>query len=224
MQVRILHEGSAIGRAVDCVSGINNITENTMPHKKHYDWIEIQKDYVAGLSFRGLQHKYGIAFNSLVNAKNRGDLITRTKSEASKLRIAEHGPTVMGQDARRRLSERMSQNNPGGKSKWYEVSGKKVQGTWERNFALYCNENNIAWDRCKPWKYVLDGKIKSYTPDFYLPAFDLYVEIKGRWWGNDRAKMDAVIEQHPDKKILIIEKQEYSKLYADVADVVLAPS
>lgn len=195
-----------------------------MPHKKHYDWIEIQKDYDAGLSFRGLQHKYGIAFNSLVNAKNRGDLITRTKSEASKLRIAEHGPTVMGQDARRRLSERMSQNNPGGKSKWYEVSGKKVQGTWERNFALYCNENNIAWDRCKPWKYVLDGKIKSYTPDFYLPAFDLYVEIKGRWWGNDRAKMDAVIEQHPDKKILIIEKQEYSKLYADVADVVLAPS
>lgn len=195
-----------------------------MPHKKHYDWIEIQKDYDSGLSFRGLQHKYGIAFNSLVNAKNRGDLITRTKSEASKLRIAEHGPTVMGQDARRRLSERMSQHNPGGKSKWYEVSGKKVQGTWERNFALYCNENNIAWDRCKPWKYVLDGKIKSYTPDFYLPAFDLYVEIKGRWWGNDRAKMDAVIEQHPDKKILIIEKQEYSKLYADVADVVLAPS
>ena len=224
MQVRILHEGTTIGRAVDCVSGINSITENTMPHKKHYDWIEIQKDYDAGLSFRGLQHKYGIAFNSLVNAKNRGDLITRTKSEASKLRIAEHGPTVMGQDARRRLSERMSQHNPGGKSKWYEVSGKKVQGTWERNFALYCNENNIAWDRCKPWKYVLDGKIKSYTPDFYLPAFDLYVEIKGRWWGNDRAKMDAVIEQHPDKKILIIEKQEYSKLYADVADVVLAPS
>ena len=224
MQVRILYEGSAIGRAVDCVSGINSITENTMPHKKHYDWIEIQKDYDAGLSFRGLQHKYGIAFNSLVNAKNRGDLITRTKSEASKLRIAEHGPTVMGQDAKRRLSERMSQHNPGGKSKWYEVSGKKVQGTWERNFALYCNENNIAWDRCKPWKYVLDGKIKSYTPDFYLPAFDLYVEIKGRWWGNDRAKMDAVIEQHPDKKILIIEKQEYSKLYADVADVVLAPS
>ena len=191
-----------------------------MPHKKHYDWVEIQKDYDAGLSFRGLQKKYGLAFNSLVNAKNRGDLITRTKSEAQKHRIEEHGPTVMGKDARQRLSERMSQHNPGGKSKWFEVNGKKVQGTWERTFAIYCNENNIVWDRCKPWKYVLDGKTKSYTPDFYLPAFGLYVELKGRWWGNDRAKMDAVIEQHPDKKIFIIEKEQYNDLNASLAYMV----
>ena len=36
--------------------------------------------------------------------------------------------------------------------------------------------------------------------------------------------MDAVIEQHPDKKILIIEKEQYNNLDAVVADVVLAPS
>lgn len=191
-----------------------------MPHKKHYDWVEIQKDYDSGLSFRGLQRKHGLAFNSLVNARNRGDLTTRTKSEATKIRIAEYGPTVMGTDARRRLSERMSQHNPGGKSKWFEVNGKKVQGTWERTFALYCNENNIIWDRCKPWKYVLDGKTKSYTPDFYLPAVNLYVELKGRWRGNDRAKMDAVIEQHPDKKIFIIEKEQYNDLNASLAYMV----
>ena len=192
--------------------------------KKIFDWNAIQHDYDDGLSFRGLRKKHGLAFNSLVNAKNRGDLITRTKSEATKLRLAEYGPTVMGAEARQRLSERMSQHNPGGKSKWFEVNGKKVQGTWEKTFALYCNDNNIAWERCTSWKYALDGKTKSYTPDFYLPAFDLYVEIKGRWWGNDRAKMDAVIEQHPDKKILIIEKEQYNNLDAVVADVVLAPS
>lgn len=82
------------------------------------------------------------------------------------------------------------------------------------------NARGIAWERCKPLKYVLDGKTKNYTPDFYLPAFDLYVEIKGRWWGNDRNKMDAVIKQHPDKKFFIIEKEQYIDLDASLAYMV----
>jgi hypothetical protein len=32
--------------------------------------------------------------------------------------------------------------------------------------------------------------------------------------------MDAVIEQHPDKKILIIEKEQYNNLHASLAYMV----
>lgn len=191
----------------------------TGPHKhkpskkvKTIDWVKIQDDYDSGLSYRDISKKYKISQQSIANAKKRGKLATRTISEAGLLYFKHNLPTVMSEEARQQLSKRMSENNPGGKCKWFEIDGKKVQGTWELNFAKHCNENGIDWNRCKPWKYVIDGKTKSYTPDFYIPSKDLYVEIKGRWWGEDRRKMDCVIEQHPDKNILILEKEQYKKL------------
>lgn len=183
-----------------------------MPYKKHYDWVKVQKDYDSGLSYREISKKYNMSQQSIANARKRGDIVTRTTSEAGKLYYKSNPAKQMGNEARDRLSKRMSENNPGGRSKWFEVNGKKVQGTWERNFALYCNENNIEWDRCKPWKYILDGKERSYTPDFFILEKNLYIEIKGRWWGDDKRKMEAVINQHPDKKILILEKEKYQKL------------
>jgi hypothetical protein len=188
--------------------------------KKIFDWANIQKDYDSGLSYRQIAKKHYISQMTLASAKKKGRFATRTPSEAKRNYDKNNPPAPMSLEARERQSIRMSTHNPGGKSKWFEVNGKKVQGTWERTFALYCNENNIVWDRCKPWKYVLNGKTKRYTPDFYLPAYDIYIEIKGRWWGNDREKMDAVIEQHPDKKIFIIEKEQYNDLDASLAYMV----
>ena len=105
----------------------------------------------------------------------------------------------------------MSINNKGGRSKWYEVAGQKVQGTWERNIALKFEELGIEWKKLKTNKdtleYVMDGKMRSYTPDFYLPTFDIFLEIKGFWWGRDKQKMQIVLETHPHKRILIIEKR-----------------
>ena len=42
---------------------------------------------------------------------------------------------VFSEEFLRHTSERMSLNNPGGKSKWFIVNGIKVQGTWEKYFA-----------------------------------------------------------------------------------------
>lgn len=83
---------------------------------------------------------------------------------------------------RKKQSERMSKNNVGGKCKWYEVDGKKVQGGWEKDIALKLNQFKIHWSRCKPIIYHKNNKEKRYTPDFYLPKFDLFLEIKGYWW------------------------------------------
>ena len=184
-----------------------------MPHKKHYNWALIQEDYDKGFTYRDLGKKYGVTQNAISNARKRGELKTRSKSEAGILHFESNPARVMGEEARKRQSERMSKQNPGGKSKWFEINGKKVQGTWELNFAKHCNENNIEWDRCKPWKYTMDGKVRSYTPDFYIPSKDLYVEIKGRWWGQDRRKMDCVIEQHPDKNILYLKKNSITSYW-----------
>lgn len=119
-------------------------------------------------------------------------------------------------ETKKKISAKLSVNNKGGRCKWYEVSGQKVQGTWERNIALKLNELNIKWLKLKTNKdtlqYELDDKIRSYTPDFYLEYCNTFLEVKGFWWGNDKNKMDAVIKQHPEVKIVIIQKDEYDAI------------
>jgi len=119
------------------------------------------------------------------------------------------------EESKRKISQKLSINNKGGRSKWYEVAGQKVQGTWERNVALKFEELGIEWKKLKTNKdvleYVMDNKIRCYTPDFYLPAYNVFLEVKGRWWGRDREKMNIVLQTYPDKNIVIIEKEQYEK-------------
>ena len=122
--------------------------------------------------------------------------------------------------ARKTLSERQSLNNTGGRCKWFEVSGVKVQGTWERDIALCFNNNNVIWQKMKLnvdiWKYLdKSNKTRSYTPDFYLPEYDIFLEVKGYWWGDDKEKMKLVLSQHKDKTLIIIETTDYYKITKD---------
>lgn len=121
-------------------------------------------------------------------------------------------PLIQSEKSRQNTSERMSLHNPGGKSKWFQVSGKRVQGTYEKRFAECCEAENIHWEKVKTnnhiFKYYREGKVKSYAPDFYLPQFILYVEIKGFWWGDDEVKMKLVKQQHYDKNVVIIYGKE----------------
>lgn len=138
-------------------------------------------------------------------------------SDEGRKRLSEKSSRFRHTDeTRKKISERMSINNKGGRCKWFDVSGQKVQGTWERDIATKLDEMRIKWTKLKTNKdtlqYILGGKQRSYTPDFYLEEYGLFLEIKGFWWGNDRDKMQAVIEQHPEKKIVIIEKKEYDTI------------
>jgi len=171
-------------------------------------YTEIIDLYKSGRSFREVA-KLGYS-KYHVDLATKG--ITRNLSESGKLR-ALHCKPIAGVDARKKLSQEQSLRNRGGKCKWFKVSGQKVQGTWERDLALAFNKLGIQW--IKPtvnrdiWKYYCDGKIKSYTPDFYLPEFDVYIELKGYWWGDDKRKMDIIKQTYPYKKLLVVEKQEF---------------
>jgi hypothetical protein len=120
------------------------------------------------------------------------------------------------EESKRKISEKLSINNKGGRSKWYVVADQKVQGTWERDIAIKFEQLGIRWLKLKTnkdtLKYEMNGKIRSYTPDFYLLDYDIFVEVKGFWWGNDKEKMRIVLESHPDKNIVIVEKDEYKEI------------
>lgn len=138
-----------------------------------------------------------------------------TKALREKVRNGTYKVIVMSPEARKRLSIRQSLNNSGGKCKWYTVNNKKVQGTWERDVAIKMTNFGIVWDRIyNVIPYTLNGKNKSYTPDFILPKENLILEIKGYWWGNDKEKMKVISLQNKAEatKILLIKKKEYDKL------------
>ena len=119
-------------------------------------------------------------------------------------------------EAKQKISEKLSINNKGGRCKWYDVNGQSVQGTWERDIAEKLSEYGIRWLKLKTnhdtLKYMMNEKIRNYTPDFYLPDHDMYLEIKGFWRGTDKEKMKLVKEQHPTLNIAIIEKEDFEKI------------
>ena len=188
-------------------------------HVKKYDWSAIQRSYDSGLSWRLLSDEFGVSFGALQKAKDRGDLISRSKSEAmvNGYRQGRVKKYYLTETQRLELSELQSLKNRGGRCKWYEVSGQMVQGTWERDAAIRFEELGVRWEKVSRrreeiWRYEMDGKSRSYTPDFYLPDFDLFVEIKGYWWGNDEQKMKCVREQHAEKRLIILQKDGFSEL------------
>jgi hypothetical protein len=67
----------------------------------------------------------------------------------------------------------------------------------ERRFAELMDVNKIKWVKNTKTFYAYtdkEGKNRKYYPDFYLPTFDYWVEIKGRWYQNenDSLKLLAV--------------------------------
>ena len=124
--------------------------------------------------------------------------------------------TGHSEKTKQKISLKLSVNNKGGRSKWYEVAGQKVQGTWERNVAQKFEEMGISWKKLNvnihTFEYEIDSKKRNYTPDFYLKEYNIYIEIKGYWWGNDKEKMDIVMNKYPDVKFIIIEKEQYNKI------------
>lgn len=81
-----------------------------------------------------------------------------------------------------------------GRAKVFEVLNSvglllKVRGSWEQLFVEWCNSKNIL---CQvpniSFEYNFEGNKRMYFPDFYLPEYNLWVEIKGYETNKDRAK------------------------------------
>lgn len=92
----------------------------------------------------------------------------------------------------------------------------KVRGTWELKYADFLNKNNILWIRKLYIKYTTqDGVIRTYTPDFYLPSKNEYIEVKGYFSDEDKNKIKYVIEQN-DITIKILMFQDLINLGIDL--------
>ena len=124
----------------------------------------------------------------------------------------------MSEEARRKMSENHADNS-GRKNAQYgkpTPHGKHIKyrdiwmrSTWEAKYAKYLDENNIDWQYESK---TFDLGESTYTPDFYLPEKDLYIEIKGYWRGKAKEKFDTFKIQYPNTKIELLMYKELVNL------------
>ena len=91
----------------------------------------------------------------------------------------------------------------------YKGKIKKFRSTWEANFAKWCDLYGIKWEY-EP--KIFDLGYTSYTPDFYLPEFDKFVEIKGRWYEKSKQKMKKFFKIYSNINLIILCKKELNQL------------
>ena len=113
--------------------------------------------------------------------------VLRKQSEKMKLRYAtgELVPPMLGkhhsEETKLRLSGIALKNKLGGhpNRKQIDYKGVVLDSSLEYKFALKLDELQIKWERCGRFNYIDSNQKKhSYTPDFYLPEYDIYFDPK----------------------------------------------
>lgn len=153
----------------------------------------------------------GLTKESDSRIKNHSETLKR-RFESGELQ-----PSMLGKKLTKDHKENISLGrikyleNNSNSTEWYSISnGKKeikVQGTWELKVAEWLNSNNIYWIR----KRIQFKGHRRYTPDFYLPNYDIWLEVKGYMKDQDVYKMKTVLEEH-QIDLRIIEKKEIEML------------
>jgi len=99
------------------------------------------------------------------------------------------------------------------KIKKYKDTELYYQGSFELDFLeKYYNEIEIKNGFSIKYKY--DGKEKVYHPDFYIPEYDLIVEIKSSWWLKQHKERCVAKEEETKKNhnyIMVLDK-DYTNL------------
>ncbi len=93
-------------------------------------------------------------------------------------------------------------------SKYNHKDGSVVlmDSTWEVAMAERLDHLKIAWERKEDMKltyYSKTGRKRNYIPDFYLPEYDTYIEVKGYWTDAARYKMESVQSTNPVKIVIL---------------------
>lgn len=104
----------------------------------------------------------------------------------------------------------------------------KYMSDTEMLFAKRLDLLNIKYNyQCGPFKYLLstDNKEHNYYPDFYLPDYDLYLEIKYRknYLYNDKIKVNDKINgmKKLGLNILLLDRNDLDNLYNIINNVAI---
>lgn len=103
--------------------------------------------------------------------------------------------------------------------KWFEHTRPdgtiiNLQGSFELKLAQILDEEKISYiPKYKSFQFVnpITSNTTRYTPDFYIPSYDLYIETKGYWWEEEKKRFEAFKKTYPEIRIeVLMEKELFS--------------
>lgn len=93
----------------------------------------------------------------------------------------------------KRNPDSYSSSNVCGRVKIQYYNDQKFHGSWEVLIAKYLDYEGIEWVRnTASFEYEYKIKTHLYFPDFYLPAYNVYLEVKGYEVERDSYKWSVV--------------------------------
>jgi len=84
-----------------------------------------------------------------------------------------------------------------------------MRSSYEMAFAKWLDLSNYNW-QYESKTFNLGNT--TYTPDFYLPESDCYIEIKGWWWKKAIIKFKLFKKLYPNINIKVLMKKELQEL------------
>lgn len=121
----------------------------------------------------------------------------------------------------------VNRNNPNAHSR--SKSGKRpdlndqfFRSAWEANVARYFNFLGIKWEY-EPKVFYFDNIKRgtlSYTPDFYLPDKNLWVEVKGWMDDKSKVKLKRFAKYYPEEKLELIGAKEYREIKKNYSSLI----
>ena len=169
------------------------------------------------IKYNEIRKELGLAgTNQFVKAKQEGRTFNVSEETRKKLSESARGKNYT-EERRKKHSETMqrvvrekpesySASNVNGRSKKIFYSEVWLDSLWEYEFAKWCDDNNISWEKNKDsFEYDWNGK-RLYYPDFYLKELGYYVEVKGYERERDLAKWKVV------PNLLVIRRKEIEEI------------
>ena len=200
-----------------------------LKHEENLNWEEIQKFYDDKHTFRDVQEKYNFSSNILAKYIKMGLLKTRSSWETSRI-IGNYDNLKRSEETREKISKGMRKAVLEGRQRTprpYGTYGTTIRhtswlgneevlhGGWEFKVAKYMDEHKIHYCKSKEhFTYIFEGREHEYFPDFYLQAYDLFIEVKGQVMPKDLEKW----KQFP-KKLLIIDQKSIKRLEEFFSDL-----
>lgn len=172
-----------------------------MKYKDKVD--EIQKEYDSGLSIRDICKKYRMSSKTF----HKLNIKTRSISEANKL-YSKNNPQRHSLETKEKLSEIRCNalRDKAFYSKREVYNGITLDSSYESKVVRELDANNVRWERPKSLRYLLNGQIRRYIPDFYLPEYDIYLDPKNDYLiKKDRLKI-SLVENYNDVKVIVLNK------------------
>lgn len=220
---------------VDCQTTITNKAERCYSCSARFHSNPSKQESREAISVKALERykagslpwNYGLTRDSDDVLKETGDKI----SQALKGKTWEdvYGATE-AQIRRAKLSRKMSgrgnhmfgrptSHTRGG---FREDLGHYVRSSWEADYARILNYLGEPY-AYEPKTFLLvrrDGSEMTYTPDFYLPNKDEYVEIKGFMRDLDQEKINLMAEQYPDICLTLVSSTKFAEFEMAYRDLV----